>query len=159
MLDEGLAVLTGLWSGQPFSFAGEHYNVTDAHYVPTPVQPKIPIWVAGMWPTKRPFRRAAQWDGAFPLQRSLKLTEQMTPDQLAEVLAFVNEQRPAERRAEPFELVHAGLTAGTDPGADRALVESYAEAGVTWWLENFSNDRGTPAEQRARILKGPPRIG
>src|SRR5258706_9522014 len=27
MLDEALEVLTGLWSGEPFSFSGEHYQV------------------------------------------------------------------------------------------------------------------------------------
>src|SRR4029453_3021225 len=27
ILDEGLEVLTGLWSGEPFSFSGEHYQV------------------------------------------------------------------------------------------------------------------------------------
>lgn len=45
-LDEGLKVLTGLWSGERFSFSGEHYRVTDARFVPPPVQqPRIPIWV------------------------------------------------------------------------------------------------------------------
>ncbi len=27
MLDEGLEVITGLWRGEPFSFAGKHYQV------------------------------------------------------------------------------------------------------------------------------------
>jgi hypothetical protein len=27
MLDEGLAVVTGLWTSQPFSFHGTHYHV------------------------------------------------------------------------------------------------------------------------------------
>src|SRR5882757_3782415 len=29
MLDEGLAVLTGLWSGEPFNYEGVHYHLTD----------------------------------------------------------------------------------------------------------------------------------
>ena len=29
LLDEGLAILTGLWSGQPFSFHGEHYHMEE----------------------------------------------------------------------------------------------------------------------------------
>jgi hypothetical protein len=48
-LDEGLEVLTGLWSGEPFSFRGEHLRVEDVQFLPTPVQqPRIPIWVAQM---------------------------------------------------------------------------------------------------------------
>jgi alkanesulfonate monooxygenase SsuD/methylene tetrahydromethanopterin reductase-like flavin-dependent oxidoreductase (luciferase family) len=43
-LDERLDVLTGLWSGQPFSHQGEHYRVSDTRFVPQPLQqPRIPI--------------------------------------------------------------------------------------------------------------------
>ena len=48
MLDEGLDILTGLWSGKPFSYNGQHYQVNDSLFLPTPIQsPRIPIWVAG----------------------------------------------------------------------------------------------------------------
>src|SRR3954462_14132999 len=61
MLDEGLAVIDGLWSGEPFSFEGQHYHIKDAHFLPRPVQkPRIPVWLAARWPNKKPFRRAAQ---------------------------------------------------------------------------------------------------
>ncbi len=44
LLDEGLAILTGLWSGQPFSFHGEHYHLEEMTFLPSPVQsPRIPI--------------------------------------------------------------------------------------------------------------------
>ena len=60
LLDEGLDILTGLWSGQPFSYQGEKYNVKEVTFRPTPVQsPRIPIWVGGWWPNKPPLRRAA----------------------------------------------------------------------------------------------------
>ncbi len=55
MLDEGLAVLTGLWSGEPFSFSGAHFKINDTCFIPAPVQlPRIPIWVAGTWPSRPP---------------------------------------------------------------------------------------------------------
>jgi alkanesulfonate monooxygenase SsuD/methylene tetrahydromethanopterin reductase-like flavin-dependent oxidoreductase (luciferase family) len=69
MLDEGLDVLTGLWTGEPFSYQGAHYRIDGARFLPTPVQtPRIPIWVAGIWPHPRPFRRAARWDGVCALK-------------------------------------------------------------------------------------------
>ena len=37
MLDEALTILTGLWSGQPFSFSGEHYRVDEMTFLPKPV--------------------------------------------------------------------------------------------------------------------------
>jgi len=67
MLDEALAVLTRLWSGERVSFAGRHYHVRSAQFRPTPLQsPRIPIWVAATWPHQPPLRRAARWDGVFP---------------------------------------------------------------------------------------------
>ncbi len=68
-LDEGLEILTGLWSGEPFEFSGQHYNVARTRFAPTPVQmPRPPIIVAGTWPRQAPLRRAARWDGYFPLR-------------------------------------------------------------------------------------------
>ena len=49
MLDEGLEILAGLWSGKPFSFSGEHYRVKKMAMLPPPVQsPRIPLWVVGV---------------------------------------------------------------------------------------------------------------
>ena len=52
-LDEGLDILNGLWAGQPFSYQGEHCQLEEVRFLPTPVrQPRIPIWVGGWWPNK-----------------------------------------------------------------------------------------------------------
>jgi alkanesulfonate monooxygenase SsuD/methylene tetrahydromethanopterin reductase-like flavin-dependent oxidoreductase (luciferase family) len=49
-LDEGLVILTGLWSGEPFEFEGRHYKIQRTRFLPAPVQqPRIPIWVAAIW--------------------------------------------------------------------------------------------------------------
>jgi alkanesulfonate monooxygenase SsuD/methylene tetrahydromethanopterin reductase-like flavin-dependent oxidoreductase (luciferase family) len=53
-LDEGLEVLEGLWSGQPYVHHGPAFDV-DAEFLPPPVQrPRPPIWVGGIWPHRRP---------------------------------------------------------------------------------------------------------
>ncbi len=78
MLDEGLDVLTALWSGKPFSYNGEYHKIREAQFLPTPVQsPRIPIWVAGTWPIKAPFRRAARLDGALPIGQNHELDKMM----------------------------------------------------------------------------------
>jgi probable F420-dependent oxidoreductase len=47
-LAEAIAVLKGAFSGEPFSFAGEHYTVTDYTGQPVPVQrPHPPFFVGG----------------------------------------------------------------------------------------------------------------
>jgi alkanesulfonate monooxygenase SsuD/methylene tetrahydromethanopterin reductase-like flavin-dependent oxidoreductase (luciferase family) len=66
MLDEGLKIVEGLWSGEPFTFTGRHYRLQDALLLPSPAQtPRIPMWVAGGWPRRAPLRRAARWDGLY----------------------------------------------------------------------------------------------
>jgi probable F420-dependent oxidoreductase len=47
-LAEAVAVLKGCFSGEPFSFAGEHYAVTEHTGVPAPVQrPHPPLFIGG----------------------------------------------------------------------------------------------------------------
>jgi alkanesulfonate monooxygenase SsuD/methylene tetrahydromethanopterin reductase-like flavin-dependent oxidoreductase (luciferase family) len=117
MLDEALAVVTGLWSGDdvttPFNHRGEHYTAVDANFWPKPVQqPRIPIWVAGMWPNKAPFRRAACWDGVVPGAASGDMRV-LTPGEVREIVACVNAHRPDP--AAPFVFVAYGSTPGDDP--------------------------------------------
>ena len=58
-LDETLAIVEGLGSGEPFSFQGEHYRFGPMTMRPGPVQrPRIPVWVIGAWPHERSMRRA-----------------------------------------------------------------------------------------------------
>ncbi len=74
MLTEGLEIITGLQRGEPFVYSGEHYQISiPTVFNPKPVQePRVPVWVAGKWPNKPPFRRAARWDGAVRSYRPRK---------------------------------------------------------------------------------------
>lgn len=149
MLDESLEVLTKLWSGETFSYTGKHYQLTEARFLPTPVQqPRIPIWVAGQWPNKKPFRRAARWDGVSPIAEGRELTA----EDYQEITAYLKTQLPGD---EPFDVVAAGHTTGSDKERDQAIIQPFAEAGVTWWQEGF--DWNYSLEQvRTRIRLGPP---
>ena len=150
-LDEGLAILTRLWSGEEVSYQGQQYQLSRVQFLPTPLQtPRIPIWVAGIWPHKKPFCRAAQFDGVYPQQRGRPLE----PEDFQQILAFIQTQRT---RTTPLEALAFGLTSGTDKAQDAAHVAAFAQAGATWWLEHFAPHH--PFEQvRQRIRQGPPRI-
>ncbi len=157
MLDEALELLQLLWSGERISYEGQHYQLQNIRYLPRPVQqPRIPIWVAGVWPNKKPMRRAAQWDGVFPIGKGLSHTEQLSPSVVRECLDYVRSQRPPEKAAEPYVMVHNGLLERKDEAKDLALVEEYAAVGVNWWLENITWASGSLQEVRERIRKGPP---
>jgi alkanesulfonate monooxygenase SsuD/methylene tetrahydromethanopterin reductase-like flavin-dependent oxidoreductase (luciferase family) len=105
-LDQGLEQLNGYWTDE---------------FKPPPVQqPRIPIWVAGRWPNRRPLRRAADWDGFFPIDLT-------SPDDLATFAAELAELGAGQD--EPFDLV-----AEIPPGGD---AEPWATAGATWILTGF----------------------
>lgn len=159
-LDEGLDVLTGLWRGEPFHYEGRYYQVKESLFLPAPLQsPRIPIWVGGFWPHRGPFRRAAKWDGVFPL--NLNQDEFLSPEQIREIVAYVHGCRGSDT---PFDVAHSGFSSGSDPARARDQVAPYAEAGVTWWLDNINPWRfgwdmkgAWPFEaMRERILQGPP---
>jgi alkanesulfonate monooxygenase SsuD/methylene tetrahydromethanopterin reductase-like flavin-dependent oxidoreductase (luciferase family) len=150
MLDEALDVLTGLWSGEPFSYHGKHYTISDAQHLPTPVQrPRIPIWVAATLPHRRPVRRAARWDGLFPIRAG---GQPVTPEQVRELLAIVHETRPV---SEPFDVILAGYTGNLSQDEAEERLGRLAEAGVTWWQEGVLPDN-TLDDLRAQIRHGPP---
>jgi alkanesulfonate monooxygenase SsuD/methylene tetrahydromethanopterin reductase-like flavin-dependent oxidoreductase (luciferase family) len=155
-LDEGLAIVDGLWRGEPFAFEGEHLRVDVREpFLPRPVQrPRPPVWIAGRWPAKPGFRRAARWDGAFPTFADLPRDATPEPEQLAEVLAFVREQRAATGidADAPYDLVVEGLS----DGPDATRLATYADAGLTWWIEKLGWFRGPLEQMRARIAAGPP---
>jgi hypothetical protein len=80
-------------------------------------------------------RRAARWDGIFPIDLT-------GPDDLAELAAAMRELRGDG----PFEIVVTN-PAGTDPAP-------WERAGATWCLTGFGRDP-TEAEVREAIDAGP----
>ncbi len=153
-LDEGLAVLAGLWTGEPFSFQGRHYHIEDVTLLPTPLQsPRIPIWIAGGWPRHKPLNRAAQWDGLYLMTVNQTTGKLLTPDEVREVAAYIRDRRSAEDA--PFDIAVNGETP-SNARRGAALVNPYREAGATWWIE-YEASRTSLAAYRQRIRSGPPK--
>lgn len=149
-LDEGLAILAGLWSGEPFAYDGAHYHVRETVFLPTPVQkPRIPLWVAVTLPHKAPLRRAARWDGV----RAVKEEGRLTPDDVREMVAYIGAHRVTDT---PFEVVIGGAVPGDDRVKAEAIVATYAAAGATWWIEGVPRGGGIE-RTRQRLRQGPPR--
>jgi len=159
LLDEGLAILTGLWSGQPFSFSGQHYQVQEMTFLPPPVQqPRIPVWVVGAWPRRKSLHRALQWDGiiATKMEANGSFAE-MTPADIQAMKTFLEHNRS---QTAPLEIVMSGETPADDPAAARAMLLLLAQAGVTWWLESLWRPPETQEDvegMKQRLRQGPSR--
>ena len=154
-LDEGLELLSRYWSGETVNHHGRHYQVRDVALLPATVQrPHPPIWIGGFWPSRRPMRRAARWDGAAPLFASAKHGVIPPLDEVRDLVAYVAEQR--RNREGPFEIVLGGAT---DPAKARDQIGPLADAGATWWDERqlqTSEDVHRLAPVLRRIEQGPP---
>jgi alkanesulfonate monooxygenase SsuD/methylene tetrahydromethanopterin reductase-like flavin-dependent oxidoreductase (luciferase family) len=139
MLDEALAILTTAWSGEPVHHRGDHYTVDDIEFLPRPVQrPGIPVWIAGFPGNVKPMRRAARYDGFFPVNLE-------HPDQLAEVVATVTGLR--KDPTAPYDFV-VGLPAGVD-------LHPWQQAGATWCLSEFEPD-GVSSDRVRDVLRDGP---
>jgi alkanesulfonate monooxygenase SsuD/methylene tetrahydromethanopterin reductase-like flavin-dependent oxidoreductase (luciferase family) len=151
MLDEGLSVLRALWSGSPVSHRGVHYQVECEAFQQALQQPRVPVWVAATWPAKKPLRRAAQWDGVFPISPKGAGGLETALDEIRGIAAFVREQRPG---GAAYDIVKIGRTRDAH---DTAGVATFAAAGATWWME-YVFPWETPLEAlRERLHEGPPR--
>lgn len=151
-LDEGLEVSLGLWTGKPFSYQGKHFQLKELTFLPKPLQtPRIPIWIGGFWPNKPPFRRAARFEGVFPLKAGLE--EPLAPEDFKEIIHYINEHRTDQGK---FDVVFTGYSTGQQK--DDEFINYYVEAGITWWFECLDPWRGSLKTFREIVESGPPAI-
>src|SRR5215203_2459422 len=96
MLDEALAILVAAWSGEPVNHRGKHYLINDVQFLPRPMQrPRIPVWAAAFAGNLKPLRRAARYDGFFPVNLE-------GVDEFARAVATVRELRGNNRA--PYDI-------------------------------------------------------
>jgi alkanesulfonate monooxygenase SsuD/methylene tetrahydromethanopterin reductase-like flavin-dependent oxidoreductase (luciferase family) len=141
LLDEGLDLLVRLWSGAEVSHHGEAFVADGVVFRPPPVQqPRIPVWLGARHGFRAPLRRAARYDGVFPIGLP-------DPGGLTDMLKVVATHRPAEAGAVPYDVAVQG-TIDADP-------RPWVEAGATWWLIRFDPFTVTAAEVRDAIARRP----
>ncbi|MDQ3107600.1 MAG: LLM class flavin-dependent oxidoreductase [Actinomycetota bacterium] len=136
-LDEGADLLGRLWSGDLVEHRGPAFIADGVRFLPRPMQlPSIPIWMAARGDATRPVRRAARFDGLFPIE--------VDADGLARMVDVIVAERGSIDDFDIAVLAH--------PGVD---LPAMAERGATWAMWSF-----LPGESVAEILPfieaGPP---
>ncbi|ONF63534.1 LLM class flavin-dependent oxidoreductase [Amycolatopsis keratiniphila] len=137
MLDESLEILTVAWSGEPVRHHGAHYTVDDIAFLPRPARP-IPVWLAGFPGKTKPMRRAARYDGFFPVNLP-------HADEFAEAVETITALREGDETPYDFAI---GVPAGTD-------LAPYERAGATWWMAEFPWDDLSVDAVRGVLREGP----
>ena len=152
LLDEGLEIVAGLCTGEPFSHRGKHYTIGPVRFTPVPIgRPRrVPIWVGGELPAAGPVARAARWDGFVPIHRE-RPDGQATPADIAAVRDRIEALRGTTAN---FDIAVWG-TLDTD-GRLAGVLPDYAAAGATWFIESPTSSRpGWLEAVRERIRREP----
>ena len=148
MLDESLEILQGLWSGEKFAYNGKHYQIKETQFLPATVQkPTIPIWVGGNWPNKKPFRRAAKFQGVFPLGAG-----PLQPNDYQAILTYIKKYQQQQNKS--FDVVFS--TSSKALADFDEMISDYSSAGVNWFVECFHPWRAD-FDTLKQIVKDSPR--
>ena len=151
MLDEGLDVMAGLWTGERFSYSGRHFTVDPVRFRPAPVQrPRIPVWVGGVLPAARPIARSARWDGMVPIRFSGGSLIRPAAADIADVAGRVSAIRGS---VDGFDLVVWAEVAPV-PGDVAGLAAAYQAVGATWWIETAKPEPLWWPELQQRVAAG-----
>ncbi len=162
LLDEGLAIIDGLWSGAPLTYSGKHYALTPAPWGGiTPIQrPRIPIWVVGAWQRAASMARAYRYDGVIPA--AMGADGAFRPLTHADVSAIRDEAAARRPGQPPLDIIVEGVTPVGDRESGAAIAGGWEHAGATWWVESMWDTPGTQEEREAtihrRLMQGPPLV-
>src|ERR1700689_5280911 len=159
-LAEGIDLIRPLGDGEP-GFEGQHFRYQagrmDLTAAGRPVQPRIPIWVVGVWPRPKSMRRVLRCDGILPQYEPDG--RDPGPDDARAVRQWLTEHGAGPG----FDIVADGETPAADPAAAAVTVSPWAGAGCTWWLETrWEMPHDSPErrnELRERLSAGPPPAG
>jgi hypothetical protein len=160
MLDETIDILTLLYQRKQFDYDGKHFHLKltlmdEMHYPPKPVQqPRIPLWVVGVWPRKKSMQRILKCDGVFVEKRGADgKPEDATPNDIREIKAYVDANRTLTT---PFDIVTSGKISGLARSQLQERLAPWVEAGATWWIEGLWGESEEKVIERIRL--GPPDV-
>ena len=153
MLDESLEIIELLSTGEEISYKGKHYNLNRVQLLPRPYNGRIPIFVAGQWPNKNPFKRAAHYDGALPISKNWP--ETLHPKDIAQIKKYVMEFIEHKKS---FDIVIGGISTVNRSQETLSQIEEYKKSGATWWVEDMDTWDVSFEEMLERVRIGPPTI-
>ena len=151
LLDEGLDIMVGLWTGEPVSYAGRHYTLTPNEFPSIKhvvQQPHPPVWCVGALTSAKSMARATRWSGLLPQVVDDGTARQATLEELTRAMPSIREATGGA----PFDIVVEGSWQEHAPAA-------WAEAGATWWIESLWDAMHGPDPVTAsmdRLRDGPP---
>jgi probable F420-dependent oxidoreductase len=126
-LRETVEILRLAWTGDPFAYAGELYQIPEVSVTPRPAQgAELPIWIGGVSPAALGLAARAA-SGLI-----LSISAMAGPERVAEIAATLRKDRPSVRLMAPVSVDEPGAPnrarALHQAGADIVMAVSYADA-------------------------------
>jgi probable F420-dependent oxidoreductase len=122
--DEALEIIARLWKGETLTYAGKHFQLTNAAISPLPVQADLPMWIGGTSPAA--VRRTAKYGTGWQAGSE-------TPETVGQVIAAIKAATTAAGRAideDHYGAAFAFRFGGTDdPGVAKAMEQFKARTG------------------------------
>lgn len=88
--DEALEIIARLWKGEKLTYAGKHFQLTDASISPLPLQADFPMWIGGS--SAAAVRRTAKYGTGWQAGSE-------TPETVGQVIAAIRAATTAAGRA------------------------------------------------------------
>ncbi len=138
MLDEGADLLSELLQGRTVDHHGPHFEVDGVGLDdPSVQQPRPPFWFATRGEARKPVRRAARFEGIFPIEAD------------GDCFARIVEEIATERGdLDGFDIAIQAHPDGSVP--------DFVDRGATWILQTWPA-LADPDDVAARVAAGPPR--
>jgi probable F420-dependent oxidoreductase len=106
-LEESVAIIKALWTGEPVTYRGRFWSLTDVTLSPTPRRSKLELWLGGLAPPalRRIGRIADGWIGSF-----------VSPEDFGDKVDLI--RAAAEEAGRTIDDDHYGTTIFSAPSAD-----------------------------------------
>jgi probable F420-dependent oxidoreductase len=122
--DEALEIIARLWKGEKLTYAGKHFQLTNASISPLPVQVDLPMWIGGS--SAAAIRRTAKYGTGWQAGSD-------TPEVVGQVIAAIKAATIAAGRSIDEDHYGAAFAfrfgGADDPGVAKAMEQFKTRTG------------------------------
>jgi probable F420-dependent oxidoreductase len=145
--DEALEIIARLWKGEALTYAGKHFQLSDASISPLPVQADLPMWIGGSSPAA--VRRTAKYGTGWQAGSE-------TPETVGRVIAAIQDALATAGRSIDDDHYGAAFSyrfgGPDDPGVSRAMARYQARTGRDASQHFVCGDAAAIVERIARYV-------
>ncbi len=146
--DEALEIIARLWHGEKLTYAGKHFQLTNASISPLPVQAALPMWIGGS--SDAAVRRTAKYGTGWQAGAD-------SPETVGRVIAAIKEAVVKAGRS--IDADHYGAAFGfrfgtaDDPGIAKVMAQYEARTGRSASVYFAVGDADAIVERIARYIE------